>query len=70
MIVTNKRRLEIAMEKVRKGVDPYDLFAYAIKFNILKQLLAKIRIYTWIEDFVDEDTGEITSITRTEIIKK
>ena len=39
----------------------------ALKASIGRKLAARV-LRTWIEDFVDEDTGEVVSITRTEVV--
>ena len=36
--------------------------------RMLNKYLAKRVLKTWIEDFVDEDTGQVTSIERNEVI--
>lgn len=39
----------------------------ALKGCVGRKLAARV-LRTWIEDFVDEDTGEVVSITRTEVV--
>ncbi|MEO8149432.1 MAG: DNA-directed RNA polymerase subunit beta [Bacteroidia bacterium] len=39
----------------------------ALKSAVGRKLAARV-LRTWIEDFVDEDTGEVVSITRTEVV--
>src|SRR5205085_9562331 len=39
----------------------------ALKAAVGRKLAARV-LRTWIEDFVDEDTGEVVSITRTEVV--
>jgi DNA-directed RNA polymerase subunit beta len=39
----------------------------AVKKAVGSRLAARV-LKTWIEDFVDEDTGEVVSIERTEVI--
>ena len=39
----------------------------ALKKVIGRKLAARV-VRSWIEDFVDEDTGEVVSIERTEVI--
>src|SRR5207237_4019068 len=39
----------------------------ALKSHIGKKLAARV-LRTWVEDFVDEDTGEVVSIERNEIV--
>jgi DNA-directed RNA polymerase subunit beta len=39
----------------------------ALKRELGRKLAAKV-VRTWIEDFVDEDTGEVVSIERTEVV--
>jgi DNA-directed RNA polymerase subunit beta len=63
----------IGFESDRDILDIFDLAdeikvsKAALRRELGRKLAAKV-VRTWIEDFVDEDTGEVVSIERTEVI--
>ena len=49
------------------GVDEVKADKKTLEKNIGKRLAARV-LRTWVEDFVDEDTGEVVSLERNEVI--
>ena len=52
----------------RSSVSPIEGSKSALKGAVGRKLAAPVCWKTWVEDFVDEDTGEVVSIERNEVL--